>query len=216
MDSLGKTPPGLMPPPGRPDESNCAVQPARTGPLHPCQADPMKNGSGNAPSHVVEVLSLIPESVFVLTSATEHTRRGLLVNWVQRCAGAPPMVMVALPVGQSVEPVILESRSFALCQLPADNCFLTRRYANAFQSQDDPFFATSTRCAPSGAPIIDTAVAFLDCELVRRLDLESDSGIYIGAVKHGGILNDASPSIRIGVSDHDPFGERRSVTGDAR
>jgi len=175
----------------------------------------MKNGNGNVNGVLNEALSLIPESVFVLTSASDNLRRGVLVHWVQRCSSSPPMVMVAMPVGQSVEPVILESRSFALCQLPADNRFLMRRFANAFESQDDPFFATSTQCAPSGAPIIDNAVAYLDCELVRRLDLESGCGVYIGLVTHGGILNDESPSIRIGVNGDFTAHGNGSINGDA-
>lgn len=162
------------------------------------------NGNGHVSAALQHALSLIPESVYVLTAATEHTRCGVLVNWVQRCSVNPPMIMLALPIGQSIEPTILESRSFALCQLPADNRFLTRRFANASAAHDDPFYATSSRCAPSGSPIIDSAVAFLDCELVRHLDLESGCGIYIGEVKHGGVLNDDTPSIRIGFEARSP------------
>ena len=159
----------------------------------------MKNTNGTH-STLGDALCFVPESVFVLTAATEHARCGVLVNWVQRCSMTPPMVMVAMPIGQSVEPTILESRHFTLCQLPADDRFLLRRFAACAPEKDDPFFATSTRTAPSGAPIIDNAVAFLDCELVRHLDLETGCGIYIGMVKHGGVLNDNAPSIRIGLS----------------
>jgi flavin reductase (DIM6/NTAB) family NADH-FMN oxidoreductase RutF len=163
----------------------------------------MKNGNGNGT--LQRALGLIPESIYVLTSATDHARCGMLVSWVQRCSVSPPMVMLALPIGQAIEPTILESRSFALCQLPADNRFLLRRFANDIEAHDDPFYATSSRQAPSGAPIIDSAVAWLDCALVRHLDLESGCGIYIGEVKHGAVLNDDSPSIRIGFNGDTPI-----------
>ena len=176
----------------------------------------MKNGNGQGHGTLEQALCLIPESVYVLTSATEHTRRGMLVSWVQRCSMTPPMVMLALPIGQSIEPTILESRSFALCQLSAENRFLLRRFADAMESQDDPFFATSSRQAPSGAPIIDNAVAYLDCALVRHLDLESGCGIYIGEVKHGAVLHDDAPSIRIGLNGNMPMiqGKPGAMGGD--
>jgi len=169
----------------------------------------MQNGNGKHLHHGLlnEALSLIPESVYVLTAAGEHARRGVLVHWVQRCSSNPPMVMIAMQIGQSVEPIILETRCFALCQLPADNCYLMRRFSgtkNTIDSQDDPFYATSSRNAPSGAPIIDNAISYLDCELVRHLDLESGYGIYIGLVKHGDVLNHDAPSIRIGVNGTSP------------
>lgn len=176
----------------------------------------MKNGNGHSNGLLAEALNLIPESVYVLTAANDHARRGVLVHWVQRCSTNPPMIMLALPIGQCVEPLILESRSFALCQLPADNRYLMRRFRDIVDPTDDPFFATSSHRTPSGAPIIDNAVSYLDCALVRHLDLESGFGIYIGQVKAGDVLNHEAPSIRIGMNGDTPhFGSNGNGNGEA-
>ena len=44
----------------------------------------------------------IPSGLFVLTTACDGARSGVLARWVQRCSNEPPMMMVAIPKGQPV------------------------------------------------------------------------------------------------------------------
>ncbi len=86
----------------------------------------MFNGQASTMNWVV---SQIPSGLFILTTACDGLRQGVLAMWVQRCAIEPPMVMVAIPKGQPVEPLILDSRGFALCQISVNDRFLLRKFA---------------------------------------------------------------------------------------
>ncbi|MHC4414763.1 MAG: flavin reductase family protein [Planctomycetota bacterium] len=143
-------------------------------------------------------ISRIPCGLFILTAAFDGTRSGVLVEWVQQCASCPPMVMTALATALPIVPLIRDSRGFALCQIGADDRFLPKKFASTPEPGEDPFVTLSTITAPSGSPIVERAVSYLDCELVRHIDLESDHGLYVGRVRDAGILTDGAPAVVVG------------------
>lgn len=140
----------------------------------------------------------IPCGLFLLTSAHEGLRSAVLARWVQQCSHQPPLVMVALPKGSPVEPLIRDSHCFALCQISECDRFLARKFARTPDRTEDPFDTLPTSCAPSGSPLVDRAMSYLDCEVVRHVELEADCRLYIGQVTAGGLLNGGKPVIHLG------------------
>ena len=88
-----------------------------------------------------------------------------------------------------------DGRSFAPCQIAQDARRLQRKLATPPDAREDPFVALPTMTAPSGAPIVKRAIAYLDCELVRHIDLETDYALYVGKVRQGGVLNEGRPAV---------------------
>ena len=111
------------------------------------------------------------------------------------------MVIVAMSKGLPVEPLIRDSRSFVLCQIAKDDRLLRRKFATPPDAREDPFVTIPTMTAASGAPIVKQAVAYLDCELVRHIDLETDYALYVGKVRQGGVLNEGRPAVFLRDSD---------------
>ena len=143
-------------------------------------------------------LGQIPGGLFILTSAFETRRGGVAVRWVQQCSVTPPMVTVALYKGQPVEMLIRDSHSFTLCQISADDRFLLHKFNGQRDNGEDPLLPLMTRAAPSGCPIIGRALSYLDCEVVRHVELDCDYRIYVGQVHSGGVLNTGAPAIQFG------------------
>ncbi|MHC4220492.1 MAG: flavin reductase family protein, partial [Planctomycetota bacterium] len=138
----------------------------------------------------------IPCGRFILTAAYKDARMGVLVDWVQQCASSPLMIVAAVATGLPVVPLIRDSRCFVLCQICADDRLLEKKFAGLPAHGDDPFDTLATTAAPSGSPILRRALSFLDCEVVRHIDLESDFGLYVGRVRAGGMLNGGTPLVR--------------------
>jgi len=147
---------------------------------------------------VTESIEQVPCGVFLLTSTFENHRSGVLTRWVQRCSVKPHMITIALPKGLPVEPLIRDSRAFALCQIGADDILLRRKFAIIPDRNDDPFVTISTFNAPSGSPIVERAMSYLDCELVSHIEFDSEYRLYVGLVKHAALLNRATPAIYYG------------------
>ncbi len=149
-------------------------------------------------SPLAQAIGQIPSGLFILTAAYNGSRSGVLVAWVQQCASVPPLVMAAVSTALPVVPLIRDSRSFALCQISAEDRLLARRFDHAPIAGEDPFVSMPVTLSPNGAPILQRALSWLDCEVLRHIDLESDCGLYVGRVRDGGILNGGEPAVRFG------------------
>ena len=162
-------------------------------------------------SGIAAAIAQIPGGLFVLTSHYEDRHAAVPIKWVQPCSDKPHMVMVALAKGQAVEPMIRDSRYFALCQISADDRFLMRKFGSGHTNGngtgssggsggDDPLVSMMTKSAPSGSPILDRALSFLDCEIIRHIELDCDYRIYVAQVHSGAVLNPAVPAVCFGTN----------------
>jgi 3-hydroxy-9,10-secoandrosta-1,3,5(10)-triene-9,17-dione monooxygenase reductase component len=152
-------------------------------------------------SPLTQAIGQIPSGLFILTAAYNGSRSGVLVAWVQQCATKPPLVMAAVSTTMPVVPLIRDSRCFALCQVAAEDRLLTHKFNGTAMDHEDPFLSLPVTVSPNGAPILQGALSWLDCEVIRHIDLESDYGLYVGRVRHGGMLNGGKPAIRAGNSN---------------
>lgn len=139
-----------------------------------------------APNSIASALAEIPSGLFVLTARHDESRTGVLVNWVQQCSHDPPMVIVVLRKGHPVEPLIRDSRVFALCQLDASDLLLRRKFDGIPDHGEDLFMSVPTTTGPLGSPVLERARAWVECELSRHVDLECDYEVYVGLVRAGG------------------------------
>ncbi len=151
-----------------------------------------------------ELFSRIPTGLFVLTAAHDGMRCGILTRWVQPCSRKPPLVMVSIATGLPIEPIIRDARAFALCQIPADDRVLSRRFAGPLDRGEDPFITIPHFDAVGGAPVPDRSLLYYDCRLVRHVDLEADHRLYVGKVVGADMVQsdgDPAPAVELrGVS----------------
>lgn len=160
-----------------------------TGPENTLRAPINRRGIGDA-------LAKIPQGVFVLTAAHESRIRGLMVSWVQQASFEPPMVIVALRKGRDVVPIIHNGHAFAINQVAPDDRLLMKRFGE-HPAPDERLLGLEFVRKATGAPVLTRAMAFLDCELVRHIDVESDHDIYVGAVLDGGVLRQADVPVHL-------------------
>jgi len=150
-------------------------------------------------TNIAAAIRQIPCGLFVLTCAHEGLRSGVLARWVQPCSEQPPLVMVAIGAGLPVEPLIRDSRAFALCQISAGDLLLQKLFSTPPERGEDPFVTLPAHSAPSGSPIIDRALCYLDCRVVRHVDLDTDYRLYVGEISDGGMIHgEKEPAIEVG------------------
>ncbi|MDP6602082.1 MAG: flavin reductase family protein [Phycisphaerales bacterium] len=132
-------------------------------------------------------LERLPTGTYVLTCGHEGRRGGVLTRWVQQCSAEPPLLVVAVPRGRPIEPMIRDARAFAICMVPNGDRLATRRFGEDATHTEDPFLALPLREGKTGSPIIESAIAWFDCQLVGHLSPDADSRLYLGEVVAGGL-----------------------------
>ncbi|MSR44055.1 MAG: flavin reductase [Phycisphaerales bacterium] len=150
---------------------------------------------------VEHVLNLVPATTFLLSSAYGELRSAVVVKCVQQVAMHPPMMLVAMEKGQSLSPVIRDSRNFAICVLAHDDRATRMMFATAPDQGVDAFLTIPHLIVPGGSPVPMRALGYIACELVRHLDIEADYEVYIGMVHHAGLVEQPKTKVaRRGVS----------------
>ena len=129
----------------------------------------------------VLALATVPAGDFVLSASHEGRRAGVLVRWVQLCAGEPPLLSVALKRGHWIDPLIRDARHFAVTRTVPGDRLIHKKFGEA-KRDGDPFDCLPIEFLRSGAPVIKRGISAMDCEVVRHLELDADCSLYIGRV----------------------------------
>ena len=153
----------------------------------------------------------LPTGFFVMTSAHDGTRAGMRVRSVQACADDPLLISVAARKGHKIDPLIRDSRCFAVCVMAPGDRLVDRAFpceaaparangdgngAHPDPSESDPFDALPHSTLVTGAPILDRAIAVFDCEVARRIDLEADHELFVGQVMSFRCVEDVDAVLR--------------------
>ena len=128
-----------------------------------------------------EVLGYLPTGVVVITAVMPDGRpSGMAVGSFTSVSLDPPLVAFLPARTSSTFKGLREARTFCVNILSAKQEPICRQFA---VSGGDKFAGVGWSPAPSGAPVIDGVVAWIDCEF-ERIDEAGDHYIVLGRVKH--------------------------------
>lgn len=134
------------------------------------------------------VAGMLNAGLFVLTSAYEGRRSGVVATSLAWAADDPMLVAVFVRRGHWIEPIIRDSRRFAACRVEQPESTATqlmlKRFSEASRPRDgDPFDGLEASTLVTGSPVIARSTLVFDCEVHRHFDLDADHEAYIGLVR---------------------------------
>jgi flavin reductase (DIM6/NTAB) family NADH-FMN oxidoreductase RutF len=117
----------------------------------------------------------------------------------------PPLVLVCVNRRSAIHQAVLDSRSFTVSVLSADQEQLARYFADHSRPRgEEEFSSVGWSPGPStGAPILHGALCWLDCGLAAAHD-GGDHSIYIGTVLASGSRPDCEALIFYRGGFHGP------------
>ena len=129
-------------------------------------------------------VAYFPRGLFVMTASFEDDRSGIRVLNAHQCSVEPVLIAVSAQKGHSIEPLIRDSRHFALCVVDPEDRLLCHKFPLGGEpiGGGDPFDSIPHERLVSHAPVPTRCIAAFDCEVVRHFDLEADHEIYVGQI----------------------------------
>lgn len=155
------------------------------------------------PSLFRSVLGAWPTGVCVITSVDADGRRhGLVVGSFSSISLDPPLVGFFPDKRSSTWPSIALTGRFCVNVLGADQLELCKRFA---ARADDKFTELAHGHSPSGLPVLDDAIAWIDCRIERVEDI-GDHLLVVGEVEALARREEGTPLLFFRGQYHDVTG----------
>jgi flavin reductase (DIM6/NTAB) family NADH-FMN oxidoreductase RutF len=131
-------------------------------------------------------LRMIPYGLYVLTAASGDRVAAATVNWVTQASFEPPLVVVGVKTDSHAHALIKESKAFALNVLGKGQQAMAFTFFKPAERQGSTISGEPFRPGATGAPILATTPAFVECTLEATVE-KGDHSIFVGRVVDAGL-----------------------------
>lgn len=145
------------------------------------------------PAEFRRILGHLPAGVAVVSATDPETGAacGLTASAVASVSLEPPLVLACVERAADTHECIHRAGAFAISILAADDEALARRFAD--YPSDQKFMGAAYRDEMTGAPVLEEALAWVDCQIWAVYD-GGDHSIFVGEVVAGD-ATDGAPLI---------------------
>jgi len=143
------------------------------------QASPPLDHTARA-SSFKSAMRKFASGVALITSAAKGRRAGLIATAVSSVSTSPPTLLVCVNKNASAHEVIDQSGIFGVNLLSAGDLELVDVFSKSAR-RDERFMSGDWRALITGAPMLASALASFDCQMVQRLTYETHT-IFLGEV----------------------------------
>jgi flavin reductase (DIM6/NTAB) family NADH-FMN oxidoreductase RutF len=132
--------------------------------------------------HKKTALRMIPYGIYVLTAKSDDGTIGTAtVNWVTQTSFAPPLVAVGVKADSGAYAALKDSGNFTLNMLGKGQQGAAFAFFKPAQVEGDTISGEPVRAGASGAPILKSAHACVECKVAEIVE-RGDHHIVIGEV----------------------------------
>ena len=125
--------------------------------------------------------------VYVIGTAQDDRRDAFTAAWVMQASFDPLQLALSINPQNASYPLLHASRAFTVSVLQQGQLELARRFGTRSGREQDKLTDVRWHPGRSGAPILDEALAYFECELTESLGA-GDHEIAIGRVIGGRVL----------------------------
>src|SRR5882672_6967296 len=132
------------------------------------------------------ILWSMPSGLYVVGSRAGDRRNGMTLNWATQVSSDPKLLAISVEREALTHELIHDGGSFTLCLIDREDRAIVRKFTKPVEVDKAgrtmngfPFHD-----APSGAPVLDQAVAWLDCRVVQEAPV-GDHTMFFGEIAAG-------------------------------
>ena len=133
------------------------------------------------------VLWTMPYGLYVLGSRADSRRNGMTINWVTQVSFDPKLVVASVEQGSLTHELVDAAGVFTLNLIAREDRALVRKFTKPVEvdEQAGTLNGFPFHDALSGAPVLDQAVAYIDCA-VRHAHEVGGHTLFVGEVVDAG------------------------------
>ncbi len=119
----------------------------------------------------------------------------MLASWVSQATFTPPGLTIAVAKERAIESLLYTNSEFVLNILAEGNYLgLMKHFLKPFAPGEDRFAGVQTTPANNGAPILEEALAYLECRVTNRMEC-GDHWLIYATTDHGKVLREGVTAV---------------------
>ena len=139
-----------------------------------------------------KIIGNFATGVTVVTTDVDGMLHGMTANAVTSVSLDPLLILVCVDKGGVSPGQMAIAAHFAVSILSASQEAVSNTFASSAPPESGALRGVAFRRAASGAPVIEGALAWLDCEVAHTVDA-GDHTVFLGRVVDGDVESDAAP-----------------------
>jgi flavin reductase (DIM6/NTAB) family NADH-FMN oxidoreductase RutF len=154
-------------------------------------------------AEVADLFRRLTTGVYVIGVADGERRNAFTAAWLTQVSFDPLLLALSVNPEHASYPLLVGGGGFAVSVLRRDQLHLAGAFGTRSGRDQDKLAGIPWRPAPSGAPILTQALAWLDCRLHDRVRAGDHEIVLAGPVAGELVLPDASPLLYPDTGDLD-------------
>jgi flavorubredoxin/flavin reductase (DIM6/NTAB) family NADH-FMN oxidoreductase RutF len=140
-------------------------------------------------SDLDKAMGRLSGGLYIITATKGNLSSAMLASWVSQASFEPPGLTIAVAKDRAIESLMQVGDRFVLNVLEeAKYQGLMKHFLKRFKPGADRFAGVPTQTAENGSPILTEALAYLECEVLSRMEC-SDHWIVYSQVTLGRVSN---------------------------
>ena len=132
-----------------------------------------------------QAIGRISGGLYIITAKKGNLTGAMLASWVTQASFEPPGFTVAVAKDRAIESLMQVGDKFVLNILEEGNYqSLMKHFLKRFPPGADRFTGVETQTAKNGSPVLAKALAYLECEVISRMEC-SDHWIVYSKISEG-------------------------------
>ncbi len=126
-----------------------------------------------------KALGRISGGLYIITAKKGDVSSAMLASWVSQASFEPPGFTIAVAKDRAIESLMQVRDRFVLNVLEEGKYQnLMKHFLKRFKPGADRFAGVNTQTANNGSPILTDALAYLECEVVTRMECRDHWIVY--------------------------------------
>jgi flavin reductase (DIM6/NTAB) family NADH-FMN oxidoreductase RutF len=142
--------------------------------------------------NIPDPLNAIPYGFYAVTSRDGEDRNVMVLNWLTQVSFEPQHIVIGLQNSAYTMGLVKKSKVFGVNLFLKEDASVIKQFTKSRKKDPEKFEKVNyTDGAVTGVPILDEAVAYLECEVVQIMDTGAGHSVVTAKVVGGGMRKEA-------------------------
>lgn len=127
------------------------------------------------------ILWTMPSGLYVIGSRSDDRRNGMTLNWITQLGFEPKQIGISVEKTALTNELIRDGHAFSVNMISRDDRDMVRKFTKPVTVEGSQMNGYPFHDGVTGAPILDDALAYLDCRVSSNVDM-GDHTFFVGEV----------------------------------